>query len=104
MKRACFLLELREGTEERYDQLHAQMDGEVREAIREAGLRNYSLFRSGTMVIGYVEAEPDFATSMASQVASAPFQKWAKGLEGVFTEISQGVARLVEVEEIWHAD
>jgi L-rhamnose mutarotase len=104
MKRACFLLELREGTEDRYDQLHAQMSDEVRKALRDAGLRNYSLFRSGTMVIGYVEAEPDFATSMASQVASPAFRDWAKGLDGVFVEISKGVARLVEVEEIWHVD
>ncbi|HUP16822.1 MAG TPA: L-rhamnose mutarotase [Acidimicrobiia bacterium] len=104
MRRACFVLEIRSGAEETYDRLHAEIADDVRGAIGDAGLRNYSLFRSGTTVVGYVEAEPDFATSMALLEESSPFQSWAKGFKEVFTETRKGVARLTELEEIWHVD
>lgn len=104
MIRACFVLEIRNGAEEAYDRLHAEMADDVREAIRDAGLRNYSLFRSGTTVVGYVKAEQDFATSMAILEESSRFQSWAKGLGEVFTETRKGMARLTELEEIWHVD
>ena len=104
MRRACFMLQINDGAEERYERLHAEMSSDVVNAIRDAGRHNYSLFRVGTTVIGYVEAERDFSASTDALAASATFQDWAREFDGVFAETRNGLALLTEVEEIWHVD
>jgi len=58
MKRVCFLLRIRKDKVEEYRKVHEPVWPEMRAAIRDAGLKNYSLFlRPDGLLIGYFEAE-----------------------------------------------
>lgn len=57
MKRACFLLQLKEDLIEEYREAH-DVWPEMLAAISEAGFRNYSLFiRPDGLIVGYFEAD-----------------------------------------------
>lgn len=58
MERACFLLRLRPQMVEEYRQAHEPVWPEMLDAIREAGIRNYSLFLGEDgLLVGYMEGE-----------------------------------------------
>ena len=63
MERLCFTFEIRPGTEAEYKKRHDEIWPELVEAIKDAGLSNYSLFRRGTTIYGYAEVEPDVETA-----------------------------------------
>lgn len=104
MRRACFELRISEGTEETYERLHVEMDDALRRTIRESGLRNYTLFRFGTRIIGYVEATPDLDSALAVLAETKAFQAWAEEFEGIFVHTVDGRAAVTELREIWHVD
>ncbi|MBU2496056.1 MAG: L-rhamnose mutarotase [Candidatus Omnitrophota bacterium] len=57
MKRVCFWLRLKKEMVEEYKKNH-RVWPEMRQAIRETGIRNYSMFiRPDGLLIGYFEAE-----------------------------------------------
>ena len=57
MKRVCFLLRIKKSQVAEYKKNH-QVWPEMRQAIRETGIRNYSMFlRPDGMLVGYFEAE-----------------------------------------------
>jgi len=57
MKQVCFLLRVKRDRVEDYVKAH-QIWPELLDVMREAGIRNYSLFLRGDgMVVGYLEAE-----------------------------------------------
>ena len=58
MKRVCFLLRIKKDLVEEYKKEHEPVWAEMLDAIRAAGIRNYSMFlRQDGMLIGYFEAE-----------------------------------------------
>ena len=57
MERACFLLQVKPERVEEYRRTH-EVWPEMREAMREVGLRNYSMYlRPDGLVVGYLEGE-----------------------------------------------
>ncbi len=58
MERLCFTFEIRPGTEDEYKRRHDEIWPELVEAIKDSGFENYSLFRSGTTIVAYVECYP----------------------------------------------
>src|SRR5438093_6631256 len=83
MKRACFGLRLYPGTETEYDRRHADIRPELKTAIREAGIRNLSVFRRGTDVWHYAECDPDGATAFAKLGATDVNAKWDESLRPI---------------------
>ena len=63
MARMCFMFEIFEGKEAEYKKRHDEIWPELVTAIKDAGFKNYSLFRRGVHVIGYFEVEPDVKTA-----------------------------------------
>jgi L-rhamnose mutarotase len=58
VERICFRLRVRPDRVDEYRSLHAQVWPEMREALRQAGWHNYSLFLDDDgQLIGYVEVE-----------------------------------------------
>ena len=53
----AWVLEVRPGCEEEYKQRHAEIWPEMIEALRAAGIRNYSIFRLGLTLIGTFETD-----------------------------------------------
>lgn len=60
MARIAWTARLRPDAIEAYERAHADVWPEVLAVIREAGARNYSIFRSGTTLFGILECDdPD---------------------------------------------
>jgi len=58
MQRGCFLMHVKPANMDEYKKAHEAVWPEMLEAIRGAGIRNYSLFiRDDGFVVGYLEAD-----------------------------------------------
>jgi L-rhamnose mutarotase len=67
-QRSGFVLQVRPEKIDEYVEAHANVWPEMLDALREAGIRNYTIFRSGTSMFGYFEA--DDLDAAARQMAS----------------------------------
>ena len=56
-QRSAFVLHVRPERIDDYVEAHRDVWPEMIEALRSAGIRNYSIFRDGSQVFGYFEAE-----------------------------------------------
>lgn len=104
MERLCHTFEIRPGTEDEYKRRHDEIWPELVAAMREAGFRNYSLFRRGTQVIAYAECYPDVATANAKITATEPDQRWSKWFEDIIVALTDENGDLFQLEEVWHQD
>lgn len=57
MGRYAWVAEVRPGYEEEYRRRHDEIWPEMIDVLREAGVRNYSIFRHGLMLFGYFETD-----------------------------------------------
>ncbi len=57
MSRYAWNLEVRPGYEDEYKRRHDEIWPEMLDALRAAGIRNYSIFRLGLQLIGYFETD-----------------------------------------------
>jgi L-rhamnose mutarotase len=57
MTNYAWVLEVRPGYEEEYKKRHAEIWPEMVEALKNAGIRNYSIFRHGLTLFGYFETD-----------------------------------------------
>ena len=75
-QRSAFVLHVRPDRIEEYVAAHASVWPEMLQALRDAGIRNYTIFRDGTQVFGYFEADDlrAAAAHMAAQEVSARWQ------------------------------
>ena len=73
MQRFGRVLRLREGAEEEYRRQHAAVWPEVLEAIRESGIRNYSIYIHGRWMFAYFELPDGLSVEEAgAQIAANP--------------------------------
>lgn len=76
MERCAFVLRVRPECVEEYVEAHREVWPEMLDALRGAGISNYSIFRAGTEMFGYFEAD-DLAAAerhLAGQAVSARWQ------------------------------
>ena len=57
MSNYAWVLEVRPGYEEEYKKRHDELWPEMKEMLREAGVRNYNIFRHGLTLFGYFETD-----------------------------------------------
>jgi L-rhamnose mutarotase len=84
-QRTGFVLHVRPDKIEEYVSAHRNVWPEMLDALRAAGIRNYTIFRAGTNVFGYFEAEDlDFAAAFleAQEVSS----RWQNAMAGLLEE------------------
>ncbi len=103
MARLCFTFEVYEGSEGEYKKRHDEIWPELVDALEASGLRNYSLFRRGTQVVGYVEGD-DIAASFAKVGASEANARWATWFEDTIVNLTDGRGELMVMQEVWHLD
>jgi L-rhamnose mutarotase len=74
--RTGFVLRVKPERVDEYVLAHAHVWDEMREALTAAGIRNYTIFRSGNQMFGYFEADDMAAveTYLAGQEVSARWQ------------------------------
>ena len=102
MERLAFLLAIRSGTEQAYDAAHETMSDALHEVYRAAGLRNWTMFRLATEVVGYVECDGDIRAALAA-VADHPLERaFNDRLAEVFVDETDPRHGMRELKEIWH--
>lgn len=77
MARHMWVLEVRPGYEEEYKRRHDMIWPDMVDALRAAGIRNYSIFRHGLQLFGYFEAD-DLAATIAALSNSEVNRRWAE--------------------------
>ena len=84
-QRSAFVLHVRPEKIDQYVEAHASVWPEMIEALRSAGIRNYSIFRAGNDVFGYFESDDLEATGRyldAQEVSS----RWQDHMAGLLQE------------------
>jgi L-rhamnose mutarotase len=104
MERVCFTFDIYEGAEDEYKKRHDEIWPSLVEAIQSAGLKNYSLFRRGTQIIGYVEAHPDAATAFAKVAESPDNAKWSDWFKDLIVNQASDTGKQLSYTEVWHQD
>ena len=73
----AWVLEVRPGYEDEYKKRHDEIWPEMLEALREAGISNYNIFRHGLTLCGYFETD-DLETSQKAIGAHPVNAKWGE--------------------------
>jgi L-rhamnose mutarotase len=75
-ERTAFVLQVRPDKVQEYVRAHQDVWPEMLDALREAGIHNYTIFRDGYRVFGYFEADDlaEAARRLAAQPVSARWQ------------------------------
>jgi L-rhamnose mutarotase len=80
--RAAFVLHIRPDRVDDYVAAHAEVWPEMRRAISDAGIRNYSIYLNGTRAFGYFEADdPD--DSLTRLGHTAVNGRWQDAMAGL---------------------
>lgn len=105
MERFCMMFEIAPGMEDEYKRRHDEIWPELVDAIRDAGISNFTLFRRGTQIVGYCECEPDTATAFGKLGPQEVNQRWSEWFlgDGVIVSPPDG-EWLRSAEEVWHLD
>ncbi len=106
LQRVCFTLRVRRDRAAEYRARHEEVWEEMRDALRTAGWRNYSLFlRDDGLVIGYLECA-DFPSCVAAMQREEVNSRWQAEMASFF-ELPAGEApdtAMVPLAEIFHLD
>jgi L-rhamnose mutarotase len=73
----AWILEVRPGYEEEYKKRHEEIWPEMVEMLRDAGVRNYSIFRHGLTLFGYFETD-DLEQTIEAINASDVNRRWGE--------------------------
>ncbi len=104
MRRVCFVLQVRPERLDEYRQRHESVWPEMRQALRETGWGNYSLFlRADGLLVGYVETA-DFEQARAEMSKREVNARWQREMAEFFMN-PPGVApdqAMMPLEEVFH--
>jgi L-rhamnose mutarotase len=84
-QRSAFVLQIRPDKVEEYVAAHRSVWPELLEALREAGIRNYSIFLAGTQAFGYFEAD-DLERAAAYLAAQEVSTRWQDAMAELLAE------------------
>jgi L-rhamnose mutarotase len=82
MAQYAWVLEVRPGFEEEYVRRHQEIWPEMVEALRSAGIRNYSIFRHGLTLFGYFETD-DIEKTQEYLANSETNQRWSEWMDPI---------------------
>ena len=106
MQRICFCLQVKRDRLEEYKERHRSVWPEMREALRQAGWGNYTLFlRDDGLLIGYVET-PDFERALHEMAITKVNRRWQAEMKDFF-ESDSGLGadeQMRPVGEVFHLD
>ena len=102
MRRECFSFQIFAGKEDEYQLRHDTIWLEMLEALSKSGRKNYTLFRSKLVIVGYYEIEDVELTVDESREIERVQSKWATSMEGIIDfSTARGEGAHV-FHEVWH--
>ena len=84
-ERTAFVLRVRPDRIEEYVRAHEQVWPEMLEALRGAGIHNYTIFRDGNRVFGYFEAD-DLAAAERHLAQQEVSKRWQDAMAELLME------------------
>ena len=103
MQRVAFLLRLRPGTEEAYDQAHKEVWPEMLAALKNAGISDYSIFRRERDLVLCFRVD-DFEKAWERLDRDPVNCKWQESMKPLFEEVGgRGPAeRFAMMKEVFY--
>ncbi len=100
----AWVLEVRPGYEEEYVRRHDEIWPEMVEALREAGISNYSIFRHGLTLFGYFESDDIERTQgyLAESETNRRWSEWMAPIMKVEIDPRTNFPYLLPLQ--WHMD
>lgn len=94
---------------ERYRSYHQKIWPEIESAIREAGIRNYSIYLDGNQLFGYFEyhgPDEEYSERMEQLAASPRMREWWDTIEPLQRPRTGGADGdwWLNLEEVFHQD
>jgi L-rhamnose mutarotase len=106
-QRSAFVLRVRPDKIDEYVEAHRNVWPEMLAALRDAGIRNYTIFRHGTDLFAYFEyVGDDFAADMAAMAADETTRRWwtlTDAMQEPLPDRGPG-AWWTTIEEVFHTD
>jgi L-rhamnose mutarotase len=90
------------GREAEYRDWHAKVWPELLAVVREAGIRNYTIFMQGRQLFSYLEVD-DFETASAAVAATEVSARWQE-LMAPFMDAVDEISPWTRLDEVFHSD
>ena len=84
-ERSAFVLRVRPDKIDEYVQAHRTVWPDMLQALRDAGIRNYSIFRDGNRVFGYFESD-DLERAASFLAGQEVCTRWQDEMAGLLEE------------------
>ena len=109
MKRFGQLIGLRPEARAKYERIHAAVWPEILDAIREAGIRNYSIFHFDGKLFAYYEyvgPEDEYAARMAELARAPRMREWWDITDAMQIPVEGRApgAWWTDMKEVFHTD
>jgi L-rhamnose mutarotase len=107
MKRASFMIKVRQDKIEEYKARHRAVWPDMLTALRESGWHNYSIFmREDGLLFGYLETENGLEAARARMRQTDVYARWQASMAPLMEELGAPYSSLrsVELEEVFHLD
>ena len=102
MARVAFLMQLKAGNEEAYQQKHDEIWPEMVETLHSFGVRNYSIYRHGLTLFAYLEC--DDPTVLDRQRDSPVVQRWWQMMQPLMVYNNNGTPWSEPIDEVFHME
>ena len=104
MQRICFVLQVKKERLEEYKERHRSVWPEMKDALRQTGWHNSSLFlRPDGLLVGYLETE-DFESARAGMASREVNERWQREMADLFVQ-PKGLLpdqAMMPLEEVFH--
>jgi L-rhamnose mutarotase len=104
MQRICFILQVKKERLNEYKERHLSVWPEMKNALRETGWHNYSLFlRPDGLLVGYLETE-DFERARAGMAGLDVNKRWQSEMAEFFVQPESLLPdeAMKPLEEVFH--
>ncbi|MFD0678630.1 MULTISPECIES: L-rhamnose mutarotase [unclassified Paenibacillus] len=102
MHRHAFCLTIRSGMENEYDRRHREVWPELLVLLKDCGIRNYSIFRQGQSLFGYMESVNNIDEALIRLDAHPIQRKWYDYMSAIL--IRDGDKSMTLLDEVFHLD
>jgi L-rhamnose mutarotase len=106
VERVCLLSRIRPDRLEEYRDRHGQVWPEMREALRQAGWSNYTLFLADDgLLVGYLETD-DYPAAVARMAQTSVNARWQAEMAPFFADTGgrRPDESFVRLHEVFHLD
>ena len=104
MERVCFLARVRPERLAEYRERHKRVWPQMRDALRETGWGNYTLFLTDDgLLVGYLETE-DYQAALAAMEKTQVNERWQAEMSEFFITDGPPDESFTRIAEVFHLD